>query len=177
MFSLLNGTDEDNVNDTILTARIPSGMSVQIIQTPHGFSLIATRNFAPGEHVLGLTGIPKSTKDRYSIQISLDEHLHPFDESQANTETCTTPWMYTNHSCNPNVVIRGLSYIAIRQIQPEEPITFDYENTELEMAEPFTCACQAETCRGLIRGFRHLNKLQRKSLAEQTASYLLTISK
>ena len=63
MFSLLNGNDEDNVNDYILTARIPSGMSVQIIQTPHGFSLIATRNFAPGEHVLDLAGIPKSTKD------------------------------------------------------------------------------------------------------------------
>jgi hypothetical protein len=46
-------------------------MSVQIIQTPHGFSLTATRYFAPSEHVLDLTGIPKSTKDRYSIQISL----------------------------------------------------------------------------------------------------------
>ena len=176
MFSLLNGNDEDNVNDTILTARIPSGMSVQIIQTPHGFSLIATHGFAPGEHVLDLAGIPKSTKDRYSIQISLDEHLHPFDAHQGSPDTCQTPWMYTNHSCNPNVVIRGLAYIAIRQIQPEESITFDYETTELEMAEPFTCACQAETCRGLIRGFRHLSKLQRNALAEQTASYLLTIS-
>jgi hypothetical protein len=151
-------------------------MSVKIIQTPHGFSLIATRGFAPGEHVLDLTGITKSTKDRYSIQISLDEHLHPFDESQANTETCTTPWMYTNHSCNPNVVIRGLAYIAICQIKPDDAITFDYETTELEMAEPFTCACQAETCRGLIRGFRHLTELQRDALAEQTASYLISIT-
>ena len=175
MFSLLNCNDEDNVNDYILTAHIPSGMSVQIIQTPHGFSLTATRYFAPSEHVLNLTGIPKSTKDRYSIQISLDEHLHPFVEHQSNPADCQTPWMYTNHSCNPNVVIRGLSYIALREIQPEESITFDYETTELEMAEPFTCACQAETCRGLIRGFRHLSKLQRSALVDQTASYLLTV--
>ena len=160
----------------VLTADLPSDMSVQIIQTPHGFSLIATRGFASGEHVLDLTGITKSTKDRYSIQISLDEHLHPFDENQDSLDTCKTPWMYTNHSCNPNVVIRGLSYIAIREIQPDDAITFDYETTELEMAEPFTCACEAETCRGLIRGFRHLTGLQRNALVEQTASYLLSIT-
>ena len=175
MFSLLNCNDEDNVNDYILTARIPSSMSVQIIQTPHGFSLIATRGFAPGEHVLDLTGITKTTKDRYSIQISQDEHLHPFDELQDNPADYQTPWMYTNHSCNPNVVIRGLSYIALREIQPEESITFDYETTELEMAEPFACGCQSETCRGLIRGFRHLSKLQRNALVDQTASYVLTV--
>ena len=175
MFSLLNCNDEDNVNDYILTARIRSGMSVQIIQTPHGFSLTATRYFAPSEHVLDLTGIPKSTKDRYSIQISLDEHLHPFDELQSNPADYQTPWIYTNHSCNPNVVIRGRSYIALRNIQPGDDITFDYETTELEMAEPFACACQAETCRGLIRGFRHLSELQRSALVDQTASYLLTV--
>ena len=151
-------------------------MPVQIIQTNHGFSLTAANTFLPGDCVLDLTGITKSTKDRYSIQISLNEHLHPFDAQQGSPDTCETPWMYTNHSCNPNVVIRGLSYIAIRQIQPEESITFDYETTEVDMAEPVTCACQAETCRGLIRGFRHLSKLQRNALAEQTASYLLTIS-
>jgi hypothetical protein len=175
MFSLLNCNDEDNVNDYILTARIPSSMSVQIIQTPHGFSLIATRGFAPGEHVLDLTGITKTTKDRYSIQISQDEHLHPFDELQDNPADYQTPWMYTNHSCNPNVVIRGLSYIALREIQPEESITFDYETTELEMAEPFTCGCQSETCRGIIRGYVHLSAAQRDALANQTASYLLTV--
>ena len=176
MFSLLNGNDEDNVNDYILTARIPSGMSVKIIQTPHGFSLIATRNFAPGEHVLDLTGIPKSTKDRYSIQISLDEHLHPFDELQGSPDTCETPWMYTNHSCNPNVVIRGLSYIALRNIQPGDDITFVYETTEVDMSEPFTCGCQSETCRGIIRGYVHLSAAQRDALADQTASYLLNIT-
>ena len=176
MFSLLNCNDEDNVNDYILTARIPSGMSVQIIQTPHGFSLTATRGFAPGEHVLDLTGITKTTKDRYSIQISQDEHLHPFDELQDNPADYQTPWMYTNHSCNPNVVIRGLSYIALHNIQPGDDITFDYETTELEMAEPFACGCQSETCRGLIRGFRHLSELQRSALVDQTASYLLNIT-
>ena len=70
MFSLLNGNDEDNVTVPSVTARIPSGRSVQIIQTPRGFSLTATRGFAPGEPVLDLAGIPKSTKDRYSLQIS-----------------------------------------------------------------------------------------------------------
>jgi hypothetical protein len=150
-------------------------MSVQIIQTNHGFSLTAAGQFAPETLVLQLTGITKTTKDRYSIQISLDEHLHPFDELQSNPDDCQTPWIYTNHSCNPNVVIRDRAYIALRNIQPGDDITFDYETTEVDMAEPFTCGCQSETCRGLIRGFRHLSKLQRNALVDQTASYLLTV--
>jgi hypothetical protein len=151
-------------------------MSVQIIQTPHGFSLIATRYFAPGEHVLNLKGIFRSTKDRYSIQISLDEHLHPFDEPHGSLDTCETPWMYTNHSCNPNVVIRNLTYIALREIRPGDAITFDYDTTELDMAEPFTCACQSKSCRGIIRGYVHLTMAQRAALEAQTAFYLLNIS-
>jgi hypothetical protein len=123
-----------------------------------------------------LTGITKTTKDRYSIQISLDEHLHPFDELQSNPDDCQTPWIYTNHSCNPNVVIRDRAYIALRNIQPGDDITFDYETTEVDMAEPFTCGCQSETCRGIIRGYAHLSAAQRDALANQTASYLLNIT-
>lgn len=155
---------------------LPSGMSVQIIQTNHGFSLTAANTFLPGDCVLDLTGITKSTKDRYSIQISLDEHLHPFDELQGNPADCQTPWIYTNHSCNPNVVIRDRAYIALRNIQPGDDITFDYETTEVDMAEPFTCGCQSETCRGIIRGYVHLSASQHGALANQTASYLLNIT-
>ena len=155
---------------------LPSGMSVQIIQTNHGFSLLAANTFLPGDCVLDLTGITKSTKDRYSIQISLDEHLHPFDELQSNPADCQTPWIYTNHSCNPNVVIRDRAYIALRNIQPRDDITFDYETTEVDMAEPFTCGCQSETCRGIIRGYVHLSASQHGALANQTASYLLNIT-
>lgn len=155
---------------------LPSGMSVQIIQTNHGFSLLAANTFLPGDCVLDLTGITKSTKDRYSIQISLDEHLHPFDELQGNPADCQTPWIYTNHSCNPNVVIRDRAYIALRNIQPGDDITFDYETTEVDMAEPFTCGCQSETCRGIIRGYVHLSASQHGALADQTASYLLNIT-
>ena len=151
-------------------------MSVQIIQTNHGFSLTAAGQFAPETLVLQLTGITKTTKDRYSIQISLDEHLHPFDELQSNPDDCQTPGIYTNHSCNPNVVIRDRAYIALRNIQPGDDITFDYETTEVDMAEPFTCGCQSETCRGIIRGYVHLSAAQRDALADQTASYLLNIT-
>ena len=151
-------------------------MSVQIIQTNHGFSLTAAHQFAPGMRVLNLTGITKTTKDRYSIQISLDEHLHPFDELQSNPDDCQTPWIYTNHSCNPNVVIRDQKFVALRSIEPDEPITFDYETTEWEMAEPFQCDCGVASCRSEIRGYKHLDRSERERLSEQTASYLLNIT-
>lgn len=59
---------------------------------------------------------------------------------------------YVNHSCNPNCGIREkLMLVAIRDIAPEEEITFDYamsESSEFRMK----CACGSTDCRGEITG-------------------------
>ena len=150
-------------------------MSTRIITTPMGFCLVATLPFAAGETVLHISGTPTSTKDRYSIQVGADSHVIPFpaDSVEAQGERC--PWMFTNHSCNPNVVIRDQQFIALRSIEANEAITFDYETTEWEMCEPFQCACGAVSCRGEIRGYLYLNSTERERLIEQTASHLRTM--
>jgi len=147
-------------------------MSTRIITTPIGYCLVAAAPFGVGDTIINITGLQTSVKDRYSIQITADTHLMPFDADSVEAQAELCPWMFTNHSCDPNVVIRDQQFIALRSIEPDEPITFDYETTEWEMAEPFQCACGAITCRGKIRGYTYLDSAERERLIEQTASHL-----
>ena len=59
---------------------------------------------------------------------------------------------YINHSCEPNAFMKILYdhilFIALRDIQPGEEITIDYEST-LHSDEK-RCICGASTCRGTI---------------------------
>ena len=61
---------------------------------------------------------------------------------------------YTNHACTPNVAVHidtwrpALHYVAIRDIEKEEEISFNYNTTEWEIMEPFTCTC--ENCGGTL---------------------------
>lgn len=59
---------------------------------------------------------------------------------------------FINHSCNPNCGISGsLKIIAMRDIEPEEEITFDYvmsESSDYEME----CKCSSSNCRKVITG-------------------------
>ncbi len=67
---------------------------------------------------------------------------------------------FLNHNCNPsaNVVnfmskeFTGLKVVAIRDIAKGEEITFNYNNTETELANPFECNC----CNKLIKGRKHV---------------------
>ena len=157
---------------TFLTSTIRLVMSTRIITTPIGYCLVAAAPFVKGDTILNITGVQTPVKDRYSIQLAVDTHLMPFDADTVEAQAEQCPWMFTNHSCDPNVVIRDQMFIALRSIEPDEAITFDYETTEWEMAEPFQCACGAESCRGEIRGYTYLDSSERERLIEQTASHL-----
>lgn len=69
-----------------------------------------------------------------------------------------------NHSCEPNSLIRDREVIAKRNIQPWEAVTFDYNTTEWEMAEPFSCGCGSENCLQTIQGLKYLTVSQRECL-------------
>ena len=46
---------------------------------------------------------------------------------------------FINHSFTPNVVVSQNKLIALRDIEPFEEITFNYNDTEINMANPFEC--------------------------------------
>lgn len=58
------------------------------------------------------------------------------------------------HSCDPNCVVdmETLTFTAVRDIQPGDAITMDYETTEDVLFRQFQCGCGALKCKGLIKG-------------------------
>jgi SET domain-containing protein len=85
-----------------------------------------------------------SVPTRTSIQIDEHNHIESFEAGKMN------------HHCDPNTEIRielireeiQAWVVAIRDINRWEEITFDYETTESELANPFQCSCHGNWIRG-----------------------------
>jgi hypothetical protein len=82
-----------------------------------------------------------------------------------------------NHSCEPNVVMRGRVLLAHRSIAKNEELTLDYNCSEEALAGgTFRCMCGAAAgCVGEIRGYRYLSAAQRAERAERCQSWLLEL--
>lgn len=101
---------------------------VEVVQKEGFKSLIAGRNYQKGELVCLVEGEEISEPNRYSVQIEKKLHINVKE-----------PIMYINHNCDGNIQLEGRSFIANRVIKTGEEITFDYNETENILAEPFTC--------------------------------------
>jgi hypothetical protein len=63
------------------------------------------------------------------------------------------PADYVNHSCEPNLGLRGqITLVALRNIQPGEEVCFDYAMTDSTPYDEFECHCALPTCRKVITG-------------------------
>jgi SET domain-containing protein len=71
--------------------------------------------------------------------------------------------MFLNHSCAPNVGIRGqILFVAMRNIRRGEELTIDYAMFGAD-PKPMRCRCGAAACRGVITAADWRRKdLQRK---------------
>lgn len=72
--------------------------------------------------------------------------------------------IYLNHSCDPNVGLRGeITLVAMRDINPDEEIVTDYAMIQDNEDEPMECNCGSLKCRKIITGKDWQNKeLQQK---------------
>lgn len=78
----------------------------------------------------------------------------------------TNPLTHLNHSCEPNLGIRGrVLFVVLRNIQKGEELAFDYSTTEEDTLWklPFVCACGSKKCRKSIRSIQFLTKETFKS--------------
>lgn len=134
--------------------------------------LVAAREIRKGAHLFDLEGRETKRPTRYSVQIDADLHL---DTDCARDEADLLAryyWRYLDHSCEPSTVIRDRAVYALRDIAAGEGVTFDYNTTEYDMAEPFQCLCGEARCVGTVRGARHLTPAQRRRVARRLPSYL-----
>jgi len=135
--------------------------------------LVAARARAAGTCLFEIEGVRSRQRSHFSVQVYDDVHIEVDERVTADEILARHYWRFLNHGCEPNVALRGVEVLALRDIAAGEEITFDYETTEFEMAVPFKCRCGASTCRGQIRGFKHLAAAQREVLRGQLASHLL----
>jgi uncharacterized protein len=93
------------------------------------------------------------------IQIEDDLYIAPrsADEVEAHI-------LCLNHSCNPNVGVRGqITFVAMRDIPAGAELTIDYAMIDADPAERMACSCGAPECRQLITGEDwRLRALQRR---------------
>ncbi len=140
------------------------------------FGLFASRGFRSGEVVLQLAGTLTNLPTRWSIQIGSRLHLDACVGDSEAAGRHPYPWRFLNHSCAPTVRIAAPEVIAIDDIAEGDELTFDYNTTELEIAEPFFCECQRPTCRQQkIRGFMHLSHPERKRIAHLLSPHIVQI--
>jgi hypothetical protein len=68
--------------------------------------------------------------------------------------------------------VDGRRLVALRELAAGEELTFDYNATEWDLAEPFRCSCGA--CGGsIVRGFAHLDDRARALRRGRTAGHLV----
>jgi SET domain-containing protein len=126
----------------------------------HGYGVVATRDFAPGDLIAEVDGAlwhaDDDLDDRYSLWLGDDWFIDMLDQ---------TRWI--NHSCDPNGEIYAgredggwARIVAIRPIRAGDEITYDYGFTA-DIAEP--CSCGAAGCRGYIVDVEELALVQRAS--------------
>lgn len=123
---------------------------LRVVRSPiHGYGVFAMRDFALGEVIAEVEGIPMSADelvdDTYSLWVTDDLYLDMVDQ---------TRWI--NHSCAPNCEIEAdedgdggvwARVVAIQSIRAGEELTYDYAFAA-EVAVP--CHCGAPSCRGFI---------------------------
>lgn len=83
--------------------------------------------FACGELVYTVRGEPSPDRTRDSIEVGPDQHV---EDAYA---------LYLNHSFTPNLRLEERRMFALRDITVGEELTFNYLETESEIAAPFVC--------------------------------------
>ncbi len=134
--------------------------------------LVAIQPIAAGKRIFVVEGHPTPHPTRFSIQVGPSLHMDQDGTRDMNEVVRRFFWRYMDHACDPTTLIRGRNVIARRDIAPGEGVTFNYNTTEYDMAEPFRCHCQSAMCVGMVRGAKHLTPAQRALLGEMLADYL-----
>ena len=145
---------------------------VGVLVTHDERRLIGIRAIDAGVLLFRITGQETPIPTRHSLQVGRDLHLDQSCARNMDDVVLHYFWRYMNHHCEPTTIIRDRSVCALRAIEPGESVTFDYNTTEYDLAEPFACHCGSAQCVGVVRGARHLAAEQRARVEQWLPDYL-----
>jgi SET domain-containing protein len=138
----------------------------------HGRGLFATSDIARGEVVLVKGG---HIVDRQTLRRDVTPHLGPVEIqigddlfiAPVTTEEREASMLYSNHSCDPNLGMRGeITFVAMRNISAGEELTHDWCTTD-DDDYAVECNCRSPECRKRLTG----KDWQRPELQQRHAGY------
>ncbi len=124
------------------------------------FGLYATEPVRKGELMICwggkvLTGEQLATVSAQSREhsVQIEENLYQVSYTEIGPDSGPEAGDYINHSCEPNAGLSdSITIVAIRDIEPNEEICFDYAMSDSSDYDEFECACGTSSCRGMVTG-------------------------
>ena len=124
----------------------------------HGRGLFAITDIAKNEIVAvkgGHVVDRKTLREKITpvlgpVEIQIDDDLFIAPVTEEERETSR---LYSNHSCDPNLGMRGeITFVAMRDIRAGEELFLDYSIhvDEADDSGAYRCACGAPVCRGTM---------------------------
>ena len=138
----------------------------------HGRGLFATADIgkdeivaAKGGHIVDRKTLREQISPRLGpVEIQIDEDLFIAPVTEEEREGSM---LYSNHSCNPNLGMRGeITLVAMRDIRVGEELTHDWATTD-DDEYSVECECGAANCRKILTG----KDWQEPELQKRYASY------
>lgn len=113
-------------------------------------SLHATKAFKHGEVISPFRAEEELSSPTY-LTLQKDDELH--------IKLLPSFLQYVNHSCSPSAFFDTtlMQFVALKDIEEGEELTFFYPSTEWVMAQAFECRCGSATCLGRIQGAAFLS--------------------
>lgn len=91
-------------------------------------------------------------RESHPLQVDIDRYI-----------LCGSPFIYYNHSCNPNCAVNTkMQFITLKDILEGEEMFWDYSTSMLERSWTMKCACGEKNCRRVVTDFDLLPPLLRE---------------
>jgi hypothetical protein len=127
-----------------------SGKATEIKPSRFGKGLFAAKNIASNTCLCSIQGKNLSfketlllgDKESHCLQIAIDRYI-----------LCESPFLYSNHSCNPNCAINNYEFFSLKEIKTGEELFWDYSTSMLERHWTMNCSCGNQNCRKIITDF------------------------
>lgn len=156
-------------------SRTAGSTRAAVVRSSREYSLVVAEPVDAGAHLFAIDGELTDHPSRYSVQVGHALHVDLPESYGLELVLDRFFWRFMNHSCEPTAAVRGREVFSLRPLQAWQEITFHYNTTEYELAEPFDCRCGSSRCEGRIRGFRFLSRPDRERLRPWLSAHLLAI--
>lgn len=128
---------------------------------PLGSGCVATKKILSGEIICKMQGPIISLKQLLE-KYDGDQRCNPLQITTDSYIDLQQPFVYFNHSCNPNAGIRNNGILfAIRPIKPGDEIFYDYSTTVDESLWQMNCKCKSSNCRKIICDYQSVPHSQK----------------